>query len=184
MCTPLHMLAPLSLLQDSLVLLSYCNRHRLVPQSSGHSQAAPLTMTISIYLLLQLGLPLDHHLVRSEVVLRHQWCWTRVVISLRIHPWHPWKLIVRLILVTILVLRMRVQVVGRLDIKPSSCITLFPSSKSRRRNFVIPPFTVPVNTMTTSTDVHSGSLRRRLRHRHHIPHAPDLPALDIQIILL
>jgi hypothetical protein len=82
------MLAPLSHPQDSLVLLSYCNRHPLIPQSSGHSQAAPLIMTIFIYLLRQLGLPLDHHLVYSKVVLRRQWCWMRVV-SLHIHPWHP-----------------------------------------------------------------------------------------------
>jgi hypothetical protein len=34
---------------------------------------------------------------------------------------------------------------------------LFPSSKCRWRSFVIPPFTLPVNTMTTSMDVHSGS---------------------------
>jgi hypothetical protein len=34
MCIPLRMLVPLSLRQDSLVLLSYCNRYRFVPQSS------------------------------------------------------------------------------------------------------------------------------------------------------
>jgi hypothetical protein len=73
MCIPLCMLVPLSPRQDSLVLLSSCNRRRFVPQSQGHSQVAHLVVTIFICLLLQLGLLLDHHLVHSEVVLHRQW---------------------------------------------------------------------------------------------------------------
>ncbi|KAG2069836.1 TPR-like protein [Suillus decipiens] len=53
---------------DSPVLLSYCNPHQLVPQSSGLSQMARLVVTIFICLLLHLPL-LDRHLVHSEVVL-------------------------------------------------------------------------------------------------------------------
>lgn len=71
MCTQLLMPAPWSLLQDSLVLLFCCNRRPLVPQSSGLSQVARLAATTFTCLLLHLLPHLDHHLVRSEVVLHH-----------------------------------------------------------------------------------------------------------------
>jgi hypothetical protein len=71
MCTQPLMPAPWFLLQDSPVLLSCCNRRPLAPQSSGLSQAVRLVVTTFICLLLHLLPHLDHHLVRSEVVLHH-----------------------------------------------------------------------------------------------------------------
>jgi hypothetical protein len=92
-------------------------------------------------------------------------------------------LTVHLILVTTLVHRARVQVADQLAIKLSSFTILCHSSKYKRKSFVIPPFMALVNTMTTSLVVHSGSLRRPLRHRHHIIHASDLQVLGIPTIL-
>jgi hypothetical protein len=175
MCIPLCMLVPLSLHHDSLVLFSSCNQRRFVPQSQNHTQVARLAVTIFTCLLLRLGLPIDHHLVYPEVILHRQWYWTRVVISLRIHPWLLWTSIVRLIL--------RVQVMDRTITRPSYCITLFPGSKCRQRNFVIPLFMVLVSTVTVSIVVHLGFLRHPLRC-HYMLHAPDPLALGIQITLL
>jgi len=104
---------------EDLVALSFLDRFATLSRTLGMSFCSSST---SQFMILN-----DTH---SAVVLRRQWCWTRVATSLRIHPWHLlWTLIVRIIPVIIPVLHAKVQVVSRLTIKPSSCTILFLNSK-------------------------------------------------------